>query len=103
MRNHPHPGELLKEDVLEPLGLSIREAAERLGMARASLSRVVNGRAGISPDLAVRLELAGVSTARFWMTLQANYELELAANRKQPRIKPWQASNPATNNRRGAR
>ena len=97
MHNHPHPGELLKEDVLDPLGLSISEAAERLGMARGSLSRVVNGRTGISSDLAVRLERAGVSTARFWMTLQANYELEQATKRKQPRIEPWQPSSPATN------
>lgn len=97
MHDHPHPGELLKEDVLEPLGLSIREAAEQLGMSRVSLSRVVNGRAGISPDLAVRLERAGVSTARFWMTLQANYELERAAKRTQPSIEPWRSSDPTTN------
>jgi antitoxin HigA-1 len=102
MRKHPHPGELLKEDVLEPLGLSISEAAERLGMARGSLSRVVNGHTGISSDLAVRLERAGVSTARFWMTLQANYELEHATKRKQPRIEPWQTSNPTTKNPRVA-
>lgn len=100
MRNHPHPGELLREDVLEPLGLSISEAAQRLGMARGSLSRVVNGRTGISSDLAVRLERAGVSTARFWMTLQANYELEQATKRKQPHIEPWRSSKPTTNDPR---
>ena len=102
MRNRPHPGELLREDVLEPLGLSISEAAERLGMARGSLSRVVNGRTGISSDLAVRLERAGVSTARFWMTLQANYELEQATKRKQPHIEPLRTSNPTTNDPRAA-
>ena len=88
MHDHPHPGELLKEDVLEPLGLSVTEAAQRLGMSRVSLSRVLNGRAGISPDLAVRLERAGVSTARFWMTLQTNYELQRAEAREQPPITP---------------
>jgi len=86
MHTHPHPGELLREDVLVPLGIEVTEAAYCLGMSRTSLSRVINGRAGISPDLAVRLERAGVSTARFWMTLQANYELSLAERRKQPEV-----------------
>lgn len=89
MHNHPHPGELLKHDVLEPLDLSVTEAAERLGMSRVSLSRVVNGKAGISSDLAVRLERAGASTARFWMTLQTDYELARAFERKQPSVVPF--------------
>lgn len=90
IKNHPHPGELLREDVLLPLGVDVTDAAERLGMSRAALSRVLNGHAGISPDLAVRLERAGVSSARFWMNLQANYELALAEQRLQPKIKPLQ-------------
>lgn len=90
MKNHPHPGELLREDVLLPLGIEVTDAAERLGMSRTTLSRVINGRAGISPDLAIRLERAGVSTARFWMTLQSNYELSQAAQRKQPKIRRLQ-------------
>ena len=89
MQDHPHPGDLLKEDVLDPLGLSVTDAAQRLGMSRVTLSRVVNGHAGISPDLAVRLERAGVSTARFWMTLQTNYELQRAEAREQPAITPF--------------
>lgn len=93
MHNHPHPGELLREDVLVPLDIEVTEAAQRLGMSRTALSRVINGHAGISPDLAVRLERAGVSTARFWMTLQSNYELSLAEQRKQPEVIPLQ---PAT-------
>ncbi|HNQ98781.1 MAG TPA: HigA family addiction module antitoxin [Trueperaceae bacterium] len=88
MFDHPHPGEILKEDVLEPLGLSVTEAAERLGITRPNLSRVLNGKAGISPELALRLELAGASTARFWMNLQTNYELTEAAKRPRPRTKP---------------
>jgi len=91
MKNHPHPGEILREDVLQPLGLDVTEAAARLGYNRTTLSRVLNGHSGISPDLAVRLERANVSTARFWMTLQSNYELSLAHKRKQPSIKPFQA------------
>jgi addiction module HigA family antidote len=75
MKLHPHPGELLREDVLVSLGIEVTDAAQRLGIARTTLSRVINGKSGISPDLACRLELAGVSTARFWMTMQANYEL----------------------------
>ena len=90
MKNHPHPGELLREDVLLPLGIEVTDAAERLGMSRTTLSRVINGRAGISPDLAIRLERAGVSTARFWMTLQTNYALSQAAQRKQPKIRRLQ-------------
>jgi len=76
--------------VLVPLGLEVTDAAQRLGMSRTTLSRVINGRAGISPDLAIRLERAGVSTARFWMTLQANYELARAEARKQPKVQPLQ-------------
>lgn len=90
MHNHPHPGELLREDVLIPLEIEVTDAANRLGMSRTALSRVINGRAGISPDLALRLERAGVSTARFWMTLQANYELALATRRSQPPVTPFQ-------------
>jgi addiction module HigA family antidote len=92
LKNHPHPGELLREDVLKPLGIGVTDAAERLGMSRVALSRILNGRAAISPDVAIRLERAGVSTARFWMTLQANYDLSQAAARKQPPVKPLQAA-----------
>jgi addiction module HigA family antidote len=87
IKDHPHPGELLREDVIKPLGLAVTDAAERLGMSRIALSRVLNGRAGISPDLAIRLERAGISTARFWMSLQANYQLSRAMAREQPPIK----------------
>jgi addiction module HigA family antidote len=92
MKNHPHPGELLREDVLRPLGLAVTEAAERLGMSRVALSRVLNGRAAISPDLAIRLERAGVSTARFWLTLQANFDLVQALRKNQPPVRPLQAA-----------
>jgi addiction module HigA family antidote len=86
MKKHPHPGEILREDVIVPLGIDVTEAARRLSLSRPALSRVLNGRAGISPDLAVRLEQAGVGTARVWMQLQANYELSLARARKQPKV-----------------
>lgn len=60
----PHPGELLRDEVIAALGLSVTEAASRLAMSRVALSRVLNGKAAISPDLALRLEQAGTSTAR---------------------------------------
>ena len=84
---HPHPGETLKEMVFEPLDLSVTEAAQRLALSLFSLSRALNGKAGISPDLALRLEKAGASTARFWINLQANYDLWVAMQREQPAIK----------------
>ena len=90
MRKPAHPGEHLKEDVIDPLGLSVTEAAERLAMSRVALSRVLNGKAGISPDLAIRLEQAGVSTARAWGALQANYDLWRAMQHEQPPVRALQ-------------
>ena len=93
MMNTPsHPGELLREDVLVALGIEVTDAAQRLGMSRTALSRVINGRAGISADLAVRLERAGVSTAHFWLGLQTRYELGQAERRPQPEVRRLQAA-----------
>ena len=88
MHNHPHPGIILRTDVIEPLGLEVKEVARRLAVSRTAMSRVHNGRAGIRTDVAIRLERAGVSTARFWTILQANYELSLALGRRQPPVTP---------------
>jgi len=76
--NPTHPGEMLREDVIKYLGLTIKETAERLGVSRAMLSRVVNCKEGINLDLAIRLELAGVSTARSWLAMQTKYDLAQA-------------------------
>ena len=81
-----HPGIMLKNDVLEPLGHGVTGAARKLQMSRVALSRVVNGRAAISPELAIRLEEAGVSTARFWMNLQVNYDLAQARGHEHPLV-----------------
>ncbi|UNF40320.1 HigA family addiction module antitoxin [Bartonella krasnovii] len=78
MKNPPYPGELLREDVIKELGLSINEAAEWLGISRKALSRVLNGKAALRAHLAIRLEMAGVSTARAWLALQTNYDLSKA-------------------------
>ncbi|MCP8713283.1 HigA family addiction module antidote protein, partial [Streptomyces sp. AC04842] len=88
MHNPPHPGEVLREDVIAALGLSVTEAADRLAMSRVALSRVLNGKAGISPDLAVRLEQAGAGTAQAWVAMQANYDLWQALQHAQPPVRP---------------
>ncbi|WP_238550663.1 HigA family addiction module antitoxin [Blastomonas sp. AAP53] len=92
MKAPPHPGTMLRDDVIVPLGLGVTETARKLGMSRVALSRVINGRAAISPDLAIRLESAGVSTARFWMGLQANYDLAMAREHGQPAVEPLQTA-----------
>ncbi|PTQ66917.1 HigA family addiction module antitoxin [Pseudomonas sp. GV071] len=86
MFNPPHPGETLLEDVLPALNISITEFAKHLGFARETLSRILHGHAPISPDLAVRLELAGISTARMWLAVQADYDIWQARHRPQPVI-----------------
>ena len=78
MKNPPHPGRGIKLNCLEPLGLSVTEGAEVLGVARHTLSRVLNGHAAISPEMAIRLEKAGWSNAGFWLRLQAAYDLAQA-------------------------
>jgi antitoxin HigA-1 len=92
MKTPPHPGLMLKQDVLDPLGLGVTEAARKLGMSRVALSRVLNGHAGISPELALRLEQAGVSSARFWMGLQSNYQLAQARLSGVPIVEMLQAA-----------
>jgi antitoxin HigA-1 len=78
MHTPPHPGEIIREDCLEPLGLTITEAAEGLGIHRKNLSRILNGHAGVSPDMAVRLSNAFGSTPEMWMKLQMAYDLSRA-------------------------
>lgn len=90
MYKHPHPGEILKETAFGPLALSVTEAASRLAMPRAALARVLAGKAALSADLAVRLEQAGVSSARFWIRLQANHDLWRALQHEQPPVRALQ-------------
>ena len=78
MKYPPHPGRSIKQNCLEPLELNVTEAAKVLGVARHTLSRVLNGRAAISPEMAIRLEKAGWSNAEFWLRLQAAYDLAQA-------------------------
>ncbi len=76
-RNLPpvHPGEILREDYINEHNLTITEVAKGLGIARANLSAIVNGHAGISPEMAVKLAEGFGNTAQFWVNLQKNYEL----------------------------
>jgi antitoxin HigA-1 len=78
MYNPPHPGEIIKELCLEPLGLTVTRAAEALGVSRKTLSAILNGRAGISPEMAIRLSMAFDTSAESWLNQQAQYDLWFA-------------------------
>ena len=78
MKNPPHPGLSVRHDCLEPLGLSVTEAAQKLGVSRKQLSDVVNGHSGISPEMAIRLDKAFGGDANTWYRLQAAYDLAQA-------------------------
>lgn len=75
MHNPPHPGEVLRELCIEPMGLSITSVAEALGVTRKTLSAILNGRAGISPEMAVRLSLAFGTSSESWLNQQSQYDL----------------------------
>ncbi|WP_455480493.1 HigA family addiction module antitoxin [Bartonella sp. B12(2025)] len=75
MYNPPHPGNILREELLDALGLTVTEAANHLGIARLTLSRVLNCHAAISINLALRLEKAGLNDAEFWLKLQQKHDL----------------------------
>ena len=75
MHNPPHPGEVLRELCLKPLGLTVTEAARALDVSRKTLSGILNGRGGISPEMAVRLSLAFGTTAESWMNQQIQHDL----------------------------
>ena len=82
MHNPPHPGEILRELCIEPMGLSITRTAEALGVTRKTLSAILNGRAGISPEMAVRLSLAFGTSAESWLNQQAQYDLWQAEKKR---------------------
>jgi addiction module HigA family antidote len=95
MHNPPHPGETLREDVLPALGLNVTEASKQLGVTRAALSRVLNGRAGLSPEMALRIERwLGVDhggRASVWLGMLAAHDLWNVQKSARPalkRIKP---------------
>lgn len=83
MHNPPHPGEVLRELCIEPLGLSVTRAAKALGVSRKTLSAILNGRAGISPEMAIRLSKAFGTSAESWLNQQVQYDLWLAEQHSQ--------------------
>jgi addiction module HigA family antidote len=87
MHNPPHPGEILADTVLrQDGGLSVTEFAKRLGVSRVALSRVVNGRAAVSAELAIRLAAALGGSAESWLNMQVAYDLWRAGKRRRPKI-----------------
>jgi addiction module HigA family antidote len=78
MHKPPHPGEVLRELCIEPLGLTVTQAAQALGVSRKTLSALLNGRAGISPEMAIRLSKAFGTSAESWLTQQMHYDLWVA-------------------------
>ena len=86
MKNPPHPGGSIRRACLEPLGLSVTEGARILGISRQALNNVINGKSGISPEMALRLSKAFCSTAETWLQMQLAYDLAVARS-KQSKIK----------------
>ena len=88
MHNPPHPGKVLRQLCLEPLGLTVTQMAEALGVSRKTLSAILNERAGISPEMAVRLSIAFGTTSESWLNQQVQYDLwQAEQHRKELRVK----------------
>jgi len=88
MFNPSHPGEILKEDVLPELGITVTEAARQLGITRVVFLRIINGKAGISPDMALRLAAWLKPSAESWLKMQAAYDLWQTEQKSRPEIHP---------------
>lgn len=91
MHNPPHPAEIIREDILPELGLTISQAAKQLGVSRITLSRLLNGRAAISPEMAIRLHqwLGDNSPSpESWLHQQADYDLWQAKQKPAPKVQP---------------
>ena len=92
MHNPPHPGEILKEDVLEAEGVKVTEAARQLGVSRVTLSRLLNGKSGVSVDMALRLAQWLGTTPEVWLRMQDARDLWQARQSKLPEVIPLQSS-----------
>jgi antitoxin HigA-1 len=102
MFNPRHPGEIIREDCLAPVGLTVTAAAEWLGVSRQSLSELLNGRNGVSAEMAIRLEKAGWSAARTWLGAQMAYDLWQARPKAQTmNIRPYPDGAPVPRDRTG--
>ncbi|MCS4101378.1 HigA family addiction module antitoxin [Salinibacter ruber] len=92
MKSPPHPGEIVRKDCIEPLDLTITEAAEGLGVSRKHLSALVNGRAGTSPEMAICLSWALGGSPEGWLTGQMQYDLRQAEEKSDPEVKRFAAA-----------
>jgi len=109
MKRRPtHPGNIIKEDYLLPLSVSIKDLAETLGISRKTLSKIINERGSITPDMALRLSRAFDTTPDFWLNLQKNFDLWQAERQSQEwkkvkrfPLKMIHDHNPSLNNERG--
>lgn len=88
MHNPPHPGAVLQDTVLGAGGITVTEFAKQLGVSRVALSRVANGRAAISADMALRLAAALGGSAESWLSMQAAYDLWQAQRKGQIKVQP---------------
>lgn len=88
MKNPVYPGAVIREDFLNELGISVSDASRKLGVSRVTLSRVLNGKAALTPNLALRLELSGIGNARLWLDMQTAYELAQARSKEIPSVEP---------------
>ena len=91
-RQPSHPGKIIKEDYLQPLSLTIKEMANNLGVSRKTLSKIINERGAITPDMALRLSRAFDTTPDLWLNLQKNYDLWYAENSSDD----WQSVQPSS-------
>ena len=88
MANPAHPGEILRDLYLEPMNVTITEAAEALGVSRKHVSAIVNGRASVTPDMAMRLAVVFATEPETWVNLQAQYDLWDVSRKARPKVKP---------------
>jgi addiction module HigA family antidote len=91
MHDPAHPGEILREMYLEPMDVTITQAAEALDVTRKHVSAIINGRAPITPDMAIRLAAALRTDAEFWMNLQTQYDLWTEGKKPRPKVRPLHA------------
>lgn len=88
MHSPAHPGEILREMYLKPMDVSVTEAAHALGVSRKHVSTIVNGRAPVTPDMAMRLAAVFATDAQLWVNLQAQYDLWVVSEKAPPKVRP---------------
>lgn len=88
MHNPAHPGEILREMYLEPMGVTITAAAEALGVSRKHISSIINARAPVTPDMAMRLAVVFSTEPELWINLQAQYDVWTVSRKARPKVKP---------------